>query len=192
MHSLSEYFPKAGKLVQLRVYKDSSKTEHVTYVGSVQYSRKNKLVLGGLVPDTCPLKGCDASGRFVPLVKNEVTFPKPKVPLQHHVWKSIRNTPTSEGQYFVFLNNDPIPLTIVSSKQFVPQNKTCTFMCLIGGTHCFLTTSIEDLANNLYTEGLVPFREYKDTIYEDMLALLKGTMQRKILEALKNGLRLTL
>jgi hypothetical protein len=188
MYGLHKKTPKEGRYVQIWVNKDSSGKDPVTYLGSVLESDRRGLILVGLHDGTTPLRGCDASGRFVPSKQESVRFPRPNVRIEFHSWKYVNTVPASEGQYFVYVDQSPIPMSIVASAQLtnnrIPSNN---LMCLIGGTHSFYSTSFEDISNKLRKEGLVAFPEHTDAIYRDTLALLKGSTQRKLYSMLAKG-----
>ena len=189
MRCLHDKFPKVGKFLKVVVYNDDSKRKHTAYLGTVVESNSKRIILGGLLEDTTPLRGCEKSGRFVPLNKDIISFPRPNVLPSLHFWKTERNTPTSVGQYLVYVNQQLLPLTIIKVQEFVPHLSTQTLICLIAGTHSFFAKDLKHLCYQLYVEGLFPFSEYSNSIYDDMLSLLRGTMQKKLLHELQQGLK---
>ena len=186
---LSRKIPKQGSVVRVYVSKNTTDRDPTVYLGSVQDQNKSSFSLGGLYENTTPLKGCPQSGIFVPLVQECISFPRPNTPLQTYRWEKVPLYPTKTGQHFVYVGQAPVPFTILSTADLAQRATAQTLMCLIGGTHSFYAVDFADVRNKLEAGGIRAFPEYTDSVYTDMLAILRGSMQRKVLKAVGGGLR---
>ena len=183
---LSRKIPKQGSVVRVHVSKNNN--ESTVYLGSVQERNKRSFVLGGLYENTAPLRGCPHSGKFVPLTQECISFPRPNIPLDVHSWEKVPAYPTKTGQYFVYVDQTEVSLTILSMAELTQRVSAQNLMCLIGGTHSFYAVDFVDVQKKLDAGEIRAFPEYTETICTEMLTLLKGSMQSKVLKALGSGL----
>ena len=191
MHRLTDKAPKPGKVVQVHLFKDPTGKAACVYFGMVQESSSKKILrLGGVYENTPPLKGCVESGKFVPILQETISFPRRVHPGVVCCWKSVPLQPSTVGQYFVYVNQKPVALSVVSTNQLTnrPTSKETNYLCVVGGTHAFYASDMNDVQLKLNSEELCAFPEYTNRIYDDMLALLTGTLQRKLLQTFSKTL----
>jgi hypothetical protein len=185
MHGLNKKIPKEGYLIQLCVYKDETHKEADIFMGSVTYADRKSITLEGLYNNTFPMRACKSSGKFVPTHRSVLQFPRPKTAMSLHFWRKVPTVPEKVGQYIVFVDTSPVSMSVMNTKDIIHSKTSGKLMCLIGGTHSFYATSITDLQQKLKEQEIVAFPEYTDGIYNDMLSLLKLSVQSKVLHAFK-------
>ena len=188
MHRLSEKIPKEGRYIMVQVFRDDSERDGRVFMGSVLDRNSKAFLLGGLFESVAPLEGCGESGIFVPVRQASIKFPRPNVSSRLQRWKKISPGPTSTGQYLVYVNQIPVPMTVLNTKDLTRRDKNPCLLCVIGGTHSFYASDAKDLRLKLESENLHAFPEFTDTVYKDMLLLLEGSLQRRFLSTVSKGL----
>jgi hypothetical protein len=194
MHRLTDKAPKPGKVVQVHLVDDPSRQQSCVFFGTVLESSTKSILLGGVYENTPPLKGCTESGTFVPIRQETISFPRRRLPSSaNYHWKTVPLHPTCAGQYFVYVNSQPVALSIVNTKELTnrPSPSETNYLCLVGGTHAFYASDMDDVQRKLRSEELCAFPEYTNEIYTNMIALLSETMKRKFLRTFSKSLHST-
>ena len=183
MYNLRKKVPKEGSFVQVTVRVSDLPD---IYMGIVHYADRKTMTLEGLYEDTTPLKACYESGRFFPVPFKSLFFPKKNVSLECYEWKVVETKPSTEGQYLVYIDNLPVPLSIVR------LHKSENYLCVIGGTHSFYAKGIEDVAKQLKANDLLVFPEFTNSIYDDVVSFLTLKMKRKLFQGYTQAAELKL
>ena len=171
MRAMSEKLPKSGAAVQIFVGPD-------VYCGlSFRFNRA--VMLTGFYDGQNPLKGCNETGRFVPMKERCVEFPLKELPPSKQFWKSIDLAPKREGQYFNYIKETLTPVTIVSLKTISKRTAT-TLFCSVNGTHSFAAPDYATIRERLQID-VIP--EYKNELYNDTVSILSKKLQVSALMA---------
>jgi len=150
--------PKTGRIVMVKVYENDSFQKCTVYLGSVHDANVKTFGLGGLYENTTPMKGCDQSGRFEPLKQDIVKFPRPNLPLRLQQWQKVQDYPSAVGQYFVYVNDVPVPMTVMTTRDLSKRAGIKeTLLCAIGGTHAFFASDLNDVRAKLEAAELRAF-----------------------------------
>jgi hypothetical protein len=186
---MHQKIPKTGTFIMVEVYENDSLQKCMVYLGSVHEAYKKTFVLGGLYENTTPMKGCCQSGRFEPLQQESIKFPRPNVPLRLQRWKKVSDYPSSVGQYFVYVDDAPVPMTVISTTDLTKGTSAKGYLfCAIGGTHAFYATDLADVRAKLEAAELRAFPEFTDAIFKDTISLIGGSLQRRFLQKISTGM----
>jgi hypothetical protein len=138
-------------------------------------------LLKGLYEDVPPLQSCEASGMYVPCSDMIIEFPMPSA---KQTWKKLSMNRKKCGQYVTYVNNVPLPMTIIPLSEITSRPHARTVFCMINGTHSFECSSLEGVVEELKNQDMDYFSEYTDTIFQTIKKTLSRSVYKRAIDVI--------